>query len=285
MTKRKTASASDIATAAVSSTAITSIKGFRSDMTCRDFKFEPGQTYEVDGKIKACRTGFHACPVDQHPLSVFEYYPPAGNRFFVVEQDGERDVEGNKLASAKITLQVELSLGDLARRAVEWVFARANWKDGPVATGDNEGATASGYAGAATASGTRGAATASGTRGAATASGDAGAATASGTRGAATASGYAGAATASGDAGAATASGDAGAATASGKWGVAMSVGIGGKARAAEGNVLFLVERDDGWGPDRGKILAAWHGIAGQDGIKPDTFYTLRDGQPVEVVS
>ena len=64
-----------------------------------------------------------------------------------------------------------------------------------------------------------------------------------------------------------------------------MSVGIGGKARAAEGNVLFLVERDDGWGPDRGKILAAWHGIAGQDGIKPDTFYTLRDGQPVEVVS
>ena len=222
MTKRKTAPASDIATAAVNSTAITSIKGFRSDMTCRGFKFEPGQTYEVGGKIEACHNGFHACPIDQHPLSVFEHYAPAGNRFWEVIQDGETDREGNKLASAKITLQVELSLGDLARRAVEWVFARANWEDGPVATGDNEGATASG---------------------------------------------------------------DAGAATASGKWGVAMSVGIGGKARAAEGNVLFLVERDDGWGPDRGKILAAWHGIAGQDGIKPDTFYTLRDGQPVEVVS
>lgn len=230
MASKKIALASDIATTAVTSTAITSIKGFRSDLTCRGFQFEVGKTYEAEGKIKACRTGFHACPVDQHPLSVFEYYPPAGNRFFVVEQDGDRDVEGSKLASAKITLQVELSLGDLARRAVEWVFARANWKDGPVATGDNEGATASGYAGAA------------------------------------------------------TASGDAGAATASGKWGVAMSVGIGGKARAAEGNVLFLVERDDGYGPDRGKILSAWHGIAGQGGIKPDTFYQLVNGKPVEVI-
>ncbi|MBY0421361.1 MAG: hypothetical protein K2Q06_03585 [Parvularculaceae bacterium] len=152
MGTKKIAPASDIATAAVNSTAIVSIKGFKSDLTCRDFKFEVGQTYEVGGKIEACHNGFHACPIDQHPLSVFEHYAPAGNRFFEVIQDGDRDAEGNKLASAKITLQVELSLGDLARRAVEWVFARANWKEGPVATGDNEGATASGYAGAATAS-------------------------------------------------------------------------------------------------------------------------------------
>ncbi|MBX9873310.1 MAG: hypothetical protein K2X84_00530, partial [Beijerinckiaceae bacterium] len=121
--------------------------------------------------------------------------------------------------------------------------------------------------------------------GAATASGYAGAATASGDAGAATASGYAGAATASGTRGAATASGYAGAATASGKWGVAMGVGIDGRARAAEGNVLFLVERDNGYGPNRGKILAAWHGFAGRDGIQPDTYYTLRDGKPVEVAS
>ena len=188
---------------------ITSIKGFDANLQCRGFKFEVGKTYTVKGNIKACKNGFHACPVEHHPLSVFEYYAPAGNRFFEVTQSGETDAEDTKLASASITIGIELSLGDLATRAVTWVFDRANWTDGPVATEDNEGATASGIRGAATASSTRGAATASGDQGAATASGIRGAATASGEHGAATASGYA------------------------------------GRARGADGSALFLVERDN----------------------------------------
>jgi len=159
---------------------VTSIKGFNSDLTCRGFQFEVGKTYTVSGKIRACENGFHACPVEHHPLSVLQHYAPAGSRFFEVIQEGKRDAEGDKLASASITVGVEISLGELAQRAVKWVFDRANWKDGPVVTGENEGCTASGDRGAATASGPRGAATASGDRGAATASGDSGAATASG---------------------------------------------------------------------------------------------------------
>jgi len=240
---------------------VTSIKGFNSDLTCRGFQFEAGKTFTVSGKIEACGNGFHACPIEQHPLSVFGYYAPAGNRFFEVEQSGASDMDGDKLASASITIGVELSLGDLAARAVKWVFDRANWKDGSVATADNEGVTASGDQGAATASGTRGAATASGDQGAATASGYQGAATASGYQGAATASGYQGAATASGYQGAATASGYA------------------GKVSGTDGNALFLVERDDSY-----NIVAAWAGIVGRDGIKADTFYTLQDGKPIEVL-
>jgi len=283
---------------------IVSIKGFDANLRCRGFQFEIGKTYTVSGKIKACENGFHACPVDEHPLSVLEYYP-ATSRFFEVVQDGKRDVEGTKLASASITIGVEISISDLAARAVKWVFDRANWKDGPVATGDNEGATASGYrgaatasghSGAATASGYRGAATASGHSGAATASGDSGAATASGYSGAATASGYSGAATASGDSGAATASGDSGAATASGDRGAATASGhsgaatasgdrgaatasgYAGKARGTIGCALFLVHRDDNW-----KIAKVWAGIVGENGIRPDTWYSLdSDGAPIE---
>ena len=102
-----------------------------------------------------------------------------------------------------------------------------------------------------------------------TASGDYGAATASGDYGAATASGYSGAATASGDSGAATASGYSGAATASGYYGQ-----VSGK----DGCALFLVER----GGNRA-IINVWAGIAGRDGIKPDVFYQLKNGRPVEV--
>ena len=155
-------------------TVITSIKGFGPDLSCFGFKFEFGKTYTVPGEIKACSNGFHACPTDEHPLSVFEYYAPAGSRFAEVTQSGLTDRQGTKLASASITIGVELSIGDLAERAVKWVFDRANWKDGPVATGTNEGVTASGLRGAATASGYSGAATASGYSGAATATGCAG---------------------------------------------------------------------------------------------------------------
>jgi hypothetical protein len=52
---------------------VTSIKGFNADLSCRGFKFEIGKTYEVSGKIEACSNGFHACPTEEHPLSVFEF--------------------------------------------------------------------------------------------------------------------------------------------------------------------------------------------------------------------
>ncbi|MCI5075633.1 MAG: hypothetical protein MRY80_11415, partial [Oricola sp.] len=98
----------------------------------------------------------------------------------------------------------------------------------------------------------------------------------------ATASGYQGAATASGDQGAATASGYQGAATASGDQGAATASGIDGKARASEGSAIFLVERIDSFGDDHGTIINVFAGIAGREGIKPDTFYRLVGGKPVE---
>ena len=246
--KKKAVSSASAGQAATS--AVQSIKGMDVKMQCRGFQFEIGKSYEVSGIISACSQGFHACPIDAHPLSVFELYRPAKSRFFEVTQEGASDRDGTKLASAKITIGVEITLNELIQRAVKWVFDRANWKDGPVAIGANEGVTASGYSGAATASGNYGAATASGNYGAATASGTYGAATASGNSGAATASGYYGAATAS---------------------------GYSGKAKGADGCALFLLERDNDW-----KIVAAWAGIVGRNGIKADTFYRLVKGEPVE---
>jgi len=256
---------------------IVSYKGFDKDFRCRGFQFEVGKTYEHSGKVEACASGFHAC---EHPLNVFRYYPPATSRYALVRQGGEiaRHDDDTKIASGKITIEGELRIPDLVAAAVKWVFDRAKWPEGPVATEANGGATASGDQGAATASGRWGAATASGDQGAATASGRWGAATASGYQGAATASGYQGAATASGDQGAATASGYQGAATASGDQGAATASGYQGKAQAKEGSAIFLVERNDSY-----EIVAVWAGIAGTGGIKPGTFYRLVDGKPEEV--
>ena len=128
--------------------------------------------------------------------------------------------------------------------------------------------TASGYRGVATASGYRGVATVSGYRGVATVSGIQGAAMASGTEGVATVSGY------------------QGVATASGRFCGAYASGHSGKVSGAAGSSLHLDERT--WAPgtkQHGEIIAVWAGIVGRDGIKPDTFYTLKNGKPIEVES
>lgn len=56
-----------------------------------------------------------------------------------------------------------------------------------------------------------------------------------------------------------------------------MSAGYAGSAMGAEGNALFLVERDHNY-----NIIAVWAGIVGKKGIKPNVFYTLRNGKPVK---
>jgi hypothetical protein len=221
---------------------VTAIKGFDANFKCRGFQYEIGKTYEHQGDVVACESGFHA--IEGHPLEVFRYYRPAVSRYARTIHAGAiaRHGDDSKIASAKITIEAEIKLPELIQAAVKWVFDRAKWKEGPVATGRNEGVTASGNSGAATASGDYGAATASGYSGAATASGNYGAATASGNSGAAMASGYQ------------------------------------GRAKAADGCALFLVERDTSW-----KIAHIWSGIVGKDGVKADTWYTLKKGKLVKV--
>jgi len=145
---------------------IVSIKGLDADFKCRGFQFEVGKTYEHDGKVEACESGFHAC---EHPLHVWQYYKPSASRFARVTLGGKtsRHSDDTKIAAARITIDAEVSISDLAVAAVKWVFSRAKWKEGAVAKEKNEGATASGYCGAASNSGDYGAASNSGTRGAA----------------------------------------------------------------------------------------------------------------------
>lgn len=47
---------------------IKSYKGFDKDMQCRDFQYEVGKEYNMDGEIEYCNRGFHAC---KSPLEVW----------------------------------------------------------------------------------------------------------------------------------------------------------------------------------------------------------------------
>jgi hypothetical protein len=236
----------------MSNDAITTYKGFNRDLTCRGYQYEIGATYEHDGPVAACSAGFHAC---EYPLDVFGYYPPGTSRYAEVVQAGDiaRDKSDTKLASARLTVTVELDLHEMITRAVKWVFDQAKPEDTDHATGYQGAASSTGYHGAASSTGDQGAASSTG---------------------------YQGAASSTGDQGAASSTGDQGAASSTGYHGAAMAIGYGARVMGANGNALFAVYRE----ADTSVILHAWAGIVGRDGIKAGVWYSLdAAGVPQEV--
>ena len=109
-------------------------KGFDSELKCRDFQYEVGKEYEMDGEIDCCSRGFHAC---ESPLEVLGYYfldKDAGFcRFCEVEQSGKmnKDDDGStKIASSKIKIKAELKFADLIKLGIEWIQKKTrNSKD------------------------------------------------------------------------------------------------------------------------------------------------------------
>ena len=281
-------------------------KATDKDMKCRGFQYELGKTAEVEGDIELCEKGLHACEM---PLDVLGYYAPGeGSRYFEAELDDvsdEKRSDDTKRVGKKLTLSAEIGIPGLVKAQVEYVKAqcdfdnaikKANAKKNDHATGDSGAASATGWSGAASATGERGAASATGERGAASATGDSGAASATGWcgaasatgesgaasatgwRGAASATGWSGAASATGERGAASATGWCGAASATGKGCVAMTTGLAGRVLAEIGNAIVCVERGD-----NGEIAAILAGIVDGKTLKPGVWYTVKNGQWVEV--
>ena len=99
---------------------IKSYKAFDKNMQCRVFQYEVGKEYEIDGEIKCCDRGFHAC---KSPMEVWDHYDMLSSRFAEVEQSGKIDEEGNstKVCSSRIKIKAELKLTDIIKVGVEWL--------------------------------------------------------------------------------------------------------------------------------------------------------------------
>ena len=255
-------------------------KGFDKDLRCRGFQYEVGKEYETDA-AKVCETGFHSC---LYPLDVLNYYPPNTSRYCEVNVSGKnsRAKDDSKVATTKIKIGAEIGIAGLVRAAIEYTKERATEVEGGHATGDQGAASATGYRGAASATGDQGAASATGNLGAASATGYLGAASATGYLGAASATGNQGAASATGYRGAASATGDQGAASATGKACVALAAGIESRAMGEIGNAICIVERGEYNGMTY-PIKAIKAAIVDGETIKPGVWYTLEDGEFVEV--
>ena len=221
-------------------------KGFNKDMTCREFQFEEGKTYE-EQEAKLCERGFHAC---ENPVICFDYYAPGTSVYHAVELEDvapERESD-TKCVGKKITIGAKLGIPEICQLTFEYVKAHCtnehNAKPGEPATAGDRGAATAGYSGAATA-------------------GDCGAATA-GNYGAATA----------GDGGAATSRGS----SASGKNGLSVARGNNVKVKGGLGAILVIVEENENkYGIKEWKAVE----VDGEK-IKADTWYQLLNGELTE---
>ena len=237
-------------------------KGFDENMQCRGFQYVEGETYTQPGEIGVCVNGFHACGI---PLDVWTYYPLRdGNLYHEVTLDGiaENDGGDSKVAAREITVGASLNLVGIIKAHVEAVFERtAKKSESHVATtGYEANAATTGYgANAATTGRWANAATTGDMANAATTGNDAHAATTGRWANAAT-TGYGAHADAKSD------SPDA----------IAAVLGRG-KAKGVLGGWLVLTERDD----DLTILDVQAIHIDGTE-IKPDTWYRLVDGKPVE---
>ena len=225
---------------------IISYKGFKQDMTCRDFQYKEGESYE-EPSAKACEREFYAY---EYPLDCLDYYSPNESVYHVVEQSGEisRHSDDTKVTSTKIKIGAEINIAGLVKAAIEYTMKRVN----PEAKADER----------------QGASSATGNYGASSATGNYGASSATGYYGASAATGYKGASSA----------GDSES--------VAVAWGYHGKAKGVLGSYLVLADwegdEDDYWHQNLWQLKGAkMVQVDGKD-IKPDTFYTMRNGEIIE---
>ena len=216
---------------------IKAYKGFKKDMTCRDFQFEEGKEYVYAGEVEVCESGFHAC---ERPLDCFDYYYPAKSVYHEVElsDDISKSSDDTKVAAKKIKIGVRLDIAGLVNAQFEYVkeHTTSDCADPKAASAGDNGAASAGSCGAASA-------------------------------------GYKGAASAGGN-GAAVSRGT----SEVGKNGIACARGNNCKVKGGMGAVLAIVEENGG---DHG--IKSWKAftIDGEK-YKPDTWYCLKDGEPVE---
>ena len=281
-------------------------KGFKKDMTCRGFQFEEGKAYHADTAV-LCHCGFHAC---LDPLDCLGYYDPCDSVYHEVEIDNvsEQREDDTKVVSKDIKIGSRISIKDIVKESIDFTFsnvqkenntdcasgnfssqAASGYSSSQAASGHSSRQAASGYYSRQAASGyySRQAASgnyssqaASGNSSRQAASGNSSSQAASGYSSRQAASGYSSRQAASGNSSRQAASGDYSSQETTGKNCVMMSAGNEGQAKGKIGSWIVLTEWKSRGNESIPTVVAKR--IDGTE-VKEDTWYTLKNGEFVEV--
>ena len=225
-------------------------KGFDENMRCRGFQFEEGKTYHEE-KAKLCGSGFHAC---ESPLDVFNYYRPGEKSIYrEVELEDLTDEHDSDSKRCGKTIKIGAAIGikGLVKAHLDIVFKKTE-KAGQYTSGEESSAATSGNGSSAATSGDWSSAATSG---------------------------YRSSAATYGNGSSAATSGEESSAATKNKNGIALACGKNAKAKGVIGSHIVVTE----WDEAQENILAVLCGKIDGQALKPDAWYTVKDGKFVEV--
>ena len=99
-------------------------KAMNMDMTCRDFQFEVGKTYQIDNEmpLELCsESGFHFCLNFE---DVFNYYYWGYSRVFKIKSETEVLTEKDKSITKEITILEEVTKQDIDFKKLKTEYAK-----------------------------------------------------------------------------------------------------------------------------------------------------------------
>ena len=252
-------------------------KGFNKGLICRDKQYAENTVFNEE-KATLCESGMHFC---ENPFDVLNYYPyyNSDTKSFseYAEVEAPEDViesDGEKSVTKQLKIGNKISFDELIKAGVEFNLSKAKFdKEKSIVTDDCSGAIATGRHSGAMVAGNYSGAIVTGDDSGAMATGD-----------------YSGA----------SVTGDYNGVSVTGRCSGAMVVGKHSQAMCKNNSVAIAVGRDSMAKGDIGCYIVLteveWDSeIDGDeiidckcfkvDGeiIKADTFYTLVDGEPVEV--
>ena len=283
-------------------------KGFSKGLVCRGKQYAENTVFEEDD-AKICQSGMHFC---ENPFDVLDYYGFVAdngelNEYAEVEAlDDTQTDDGKKFCTKKLKVGAKLGIAGLINAFVDFtldktkrdgVATNTGYKSAATNTGNFSAATNTGNFSAATNTGDYSTAMNSGIKSVAMNTGDYSTATNTGDKSVAMNSGDKSAATNTGDYSAATNtgyksvamntgyksvamnSGIKSVAMNTGKNGFAISTGIDGKAKGSLGCYIAVAEWTYDESADEYKLAGfKAHKVDGKT-IKPDTFYSLKNGK------
>ena len=253
-------------------------KAFNGGLKCRDFQYEIGKDYKLDGEIGICSNGFHFC---KNPLDILTYYPLLQNNklteFGIIEAFGKVQDDENKSVTDGIRITAKLDLPALVKASVDFIWNKASKKS----IFKNTSATSGEYAHSATSG--YGAHSATSGHGAhsATSGNDAHSATSGNDAHSATSGEYAHSATSGNRANSATSGYGAHSATSTSD-AIACSIGRKAKAKASLGSWIVIAEWKEGYNFEDAKPLCVLSAKVDDKKIKADQWYKVVDKKFVE---
>ena len=276
-------------------------KGLDKDFKCLGYQYVVGETHKHNGPISLCAAGLHFC---EEPLSVLEYYPCDGESRYALVDANEVDQQtgsDRKMVAGNLKIIKEITIADLIKAHIGFIFSFCFESSNLAASGESSKLAASGASSNLAASGAYSKLAASGAYSNLAASGASSKLAASGESSNLAASGASSNLAASGAYSKLAASGESsklaasGASSklaasgaysklaASGAYSIAAAIGIGGVAKAANGGWIVLSEW--AWDDKLSKLIPTCvkSGKIGKNGLKPDTYYKLVNGEFLEV--